>query len=526
MSLKKNKYLVLPLVILLTGLYLCPLRIFGPGLSFVPGDLGDARFNNYILEHDYRYFTGAVDHYWDAPLLYPFKNTIAFSDNLLGTAPLYALFRITGNDRETAFQLWLLVLFALNFVCCYWALMKWSKENVLASAGAYIFAFSILLVGNIYNVQTIPRFVVPLVFYWLWKYFNQKELKYFAYLVFGIVYQFYCGIYLGFLLLYALIFFAIAYFIVYRDFSLFKEFKNKKPWIHHGLVLLLAGAVFYPLIHPYMEISKVIAPPLFEEVLPTIPTWRSYFFTSKAPVFWNILSEHGVVIQWFWCHYLFIGAMPWIAVILIPFILLSKRTGSSAKKFISFLGLGLFMCLICCLNIEEFSIYRFFYQIPGFSSMRSMNRVINTEVFFFILVLVFVFNEIRNYSRIMKVIVWCIPLLVVLDNLINPAEIIRYTKKDAQNRIVVLKQELEAKYDKKHVAIAYMLDSTKNVDMIALHLDVMLATQELGIACVNGYSGHHPGEYNQFFEQTSIEALTKWCAYNQVNPAIIQQIKR
>ena len=80
-----NKYLplLLPLAMLCAGLYLVPLSIYGPDFSKVPGDLGDARFNNYILEHDYKYFTGKVDHYWDAPFMYPYKNVIAFSDNLL-----------------------------------------------------------------------------------------------------------------------------------------------------------------------------------------------------------------------------------------------------------------------------------------------------------------------------------------------------------------------------------------------------------------------------------------------------------
>jgi len=223
-----NKFIsyLLPLALLCIGLYLTPLNIYGPDFSKVPGDFGDARFNNYILEHDFKYFTGKVDKYWDAPFMYPYNNVIAFSDNLLGSAPIYSAFRLIGYDRETAFQFWLLALFILNFVCCYLALNKWSKNSVLSSVGAYIFSFSILLVGNIYNVQTVPRFMVPLVFYWSWQYFNKKEIKYFLYVGLGVVFQFYCAIYLGFLLLYALLFLLIAYVTVYRDFTLFNQFKE------------------------------------------------------------------------------------------------------------------------------------------------------------------------------------------------------------------------------------------------------------------------------------------------------------
>ena len=43
---------------LLVGLALVPLQVMGPSLRRVPGDLVDARFNNYVLEHGYRWLTG------------------------------------------------------------------------------------------------------------------------------------------------------------------------------------------------------------------------------------------------------------------------------------------------------------------------------------------------------------------------------------------------------------------------------------------------------------------------------------
>ena len=65
----------------------------GYDFSRVPGDLGDARFNNYVLEHFYQWISGTVQGYWNAAFFYPYSGTMAFSDTLLGSAPLYALFR-------------------------------------------------------------------------------------------------------------------------------------------------------------------------------------------------------------------------------------------------------------------------------------------------------------------------------------------------------------------------------------------------------------------------------------------------
>ena len=107
---------VIPFLLLLVGLYFMPIAVFESNLSKMPGDLGDTRFNNYILEHGHKYLTGKIDNYWDAPFLYPYKNVTALSDNLLGTLPIYSFFRGIGADRETAFQFWLLTLFTLNFI--------------------------------------------------------------------------------------------------------------------------------------------------------------------------------------------------------------------------------------------------------------------------------------------------------------------------------------------------------------------------------------------------------------------------
>ncbi len=39
------------------GLYFMPIAVFESNLSKMPGDLGDTRFNNYILEHGHKYLT-------------------------------------------------------------------------------------------------------------------------------------------------------------------------------------------------------------------------------------------------------------------------------------------------------------------------------------------------------------------------------------------------------------------------------------------------------------------------------------
>lgn len=515
---------LIPFLLLTAGLYLVPLNIFGYDLSKIPGDLGDARFNNYILEHGYRYMRGDIPSFWNGPFMYPFQNVIALSDNLLGTMPLYALLRSFGFDRETAFQLWFIALFVLNFICCYWALVRWSGSVVLSATGAYIFTFSIFILGHIYNVQVFPRFMVPLVLYWTWKYFSEKQVKYFLFLSLGIVYQFYCGIYLGFMLIYVLMFLIVACLLFYRDKSFFLQFKNTKILLRHIGIAVLSIIILAPLMLPYLEISHKMGMRSFDEAFFTIPTLRSYFFTTSAPVLWNALSTHAIdKLPYWWCHFLFTGALPWVGIFSIPFFLFSKKIDTSKKKFLLFLTLALFLCFVFSLNINGFSLYRYIFMLPGFSSMRAINRIINTEILLFIIILVYSFLELSNRYVLVKYIVFMFPLLIIVDNLINPNEVKRFEKTDSQKRIALVSRHIQEQYNKNYTAIAYTVTSLPGTE-VETNLNVMLASQELGIPCVNAYTGSYPETFYPLLGDIDNNKLQVWCKENGIDEKRIQSI--
>lgn len=526
MDFKNSKKIVpyfLPFLLLVAGIYLFPLKFLETDFSKIPGDLGDARFNNYILEHGHKYLTGKVEKYWDAPFMYPFKNVIAFSDNLLGTVPIYSVFRLSGADRETAFQFWFLAMFALNFICCFWALNKWSGNIILSSAGAYIFAFSIFNLGQINHAQVFPRFIIPLIFYWSWKFLSGKELKYLLFTSLGIVYQFYCGIYLGFLLLYVLMFFFIAWFIVYRDWQFFARVRRLKTLGYSLLIIITSMVLLIPLMMPYINISQITGMRNFEEIIDTVPRLQSYFFSSPASLLWNFLYERGAdsFPSW-WYHSLFPGALPWLGIFAIPFVFISGKIGAAEKKFIAFISLGFFLSFIFCLNLKEFTLYRIIFELPGFSSMRSIDRIINVEIIYFILIFVFVFKEFSLRNKIWKVIAASFSLLIIVDNLINPlSESGRFAKLDSQRKIWEIEENIKQQYDGQHMAFAFMpvnmygeTNEAINGKLIETHLNVMLAAQELNIPCVNAYSGYSPKNFPQFFHYTDDESLRFWCMYN------------
>jgi hypothetical protein len=518
------KNTLIPFVLLLCGLYLVPISIFELDFSKIPGDFGDARFNNYILEHGFQYLIGNVSSYWDAPFMYPYKNSISFSDNLLGTMPIYSIYRLLDFSRETAFQLWLVTLFILNYVCTYWVLKKWSDHIILSTVGAYIFSFSILLVGNIYNVQTMPRFIVPFLFYWTWLYLKEKNIINLYKLGFGLVFQFYCGIYLGFFTFYVLMFLTLGYFLISKDKAFFLQFLQKTTILKTVFAILFPSVLLLPLMLPYFENSKIIGMRSFEEVVDTIPTIQSYFFTSKEPMLWQFLSEHGTKIKLFWCHFLFIGALPWLAVIISPIVLFSKEVSKSKKQIILTLIVGLFLSMFFSMNFNSWTPYKLIYQLPGFSSMRSINRVINTEVLFFILLLVFVFKELLSIKKWVKQFILVLPILVVFDNLIYPQNIMRFDKQESINEINSVKKSIIQQNTKHLPVIVYLPLKNIGGQNIGIHLNVMLASQELGLSCVNAYTGSTPKGYDGFWKKMDDFTYRQWLEINHINPQNVQII--
>ena len=63
------------------------LPTLGRSFQTIPGDGGDMRLVNYVLEHSHQYFSGRVEQFWNASFFYPHPNVLVLSENQVGAAP-------------------------------------------------------------------------------------------------------------------------------------------------------------------------------------------------------------------------------------------------------------------------------------------------------------------------------------------------------------------------------------------------------------------------------------------------------
>ncbi len=159
------------------GLVLVFYPIFVSGFRLTHGGLGDARLVNYTLEHGYRWVTQMPGHesFWDPPIFYPYRNVSAFTEVQLGVGPFYWVWRLMGLAPDTSFQLWMLTVWALNFLAAYLLFRRgFGFRPVASAAGAFFLAFGTTLQAHFTHPQLIPLFYVLLAFLALLRLFDDS----------------------------------------------------------------------------------------------------------------------------------------------------------------------------------------------------------------------------------------------------------------------------------------------------------------------------------------------------------------
>lgn len=504
---------------LVVGLVFFTLNITGFGLEYFPGDMGDGRLNLYFLEHAHQFFTGKTSSFWDAPFMFPEKNVIAYSDNLLGSAPIYSTFRLLGFDTYRSYQLWFVALSALNYISAFYFLKYVFKNRYAAVLGALIFAFSLALQSQLTHAQTFPRFAIPLAFLMAVKFGEELSPKYFFLTLFFVVYQIYCGIYLGFMLA-----IPIAMHLLINILKTF--FSNKRhifslPWFGritvYGLVNL---GLLLPLILPYLERKIPSDADYFQKISHTIPTIKSHIFSQEGSLIWDFLSNIAKHYPAWYDHQIFAGGIATICLLVGFYWLISylvqrkfRTTPLSVPLMLTITGL---LTFVLYLRINDTTAYIALYYLPGFSSMRSMTRIINIELLFFAFATAWVFSKLYLRNIKPKVLLFLVGLaLIVADNYF-------YTEWRSYKTSITVAKERTAAMEPVFASLPMgSIVSYEPLEMNSLpvfyQLDAMLTAQKFGLKTVNAYTAKYPKRYIQYRNNLDEASRNYWLHGNEID---------
>ncbi len=514
------------IVIFVIGFNIAFIRLFQSDYSRIPGDLGDSRLNNYFLEHGYQFVTGKTASFWDAPFMFPDKQALTWSDNHLGTLPIYVLGRWIGLDRETSYQFWISVIVLLNFISVAYCFYKLKFRTELISIGAYLFTFSIIAVSKIGHSQLLATFYIPWIYYCAFQFYRKFEIRYLFYSALFIELQFYCSIYLGFLSFIPLLFIVTLIIILKWRIILYniKAYKFNIQIVLWPLALLI---FILPLAWPYYQRSLDTGYKDYDSVIPLLLSFRNFIMPADGMMLWKKLEFFNHNVDVFWEKQLFVG----LTITGLFFIYFVNRIigtfRSRSWNFILFSTIILSILLMVNWG-NGFSFYKYFREIPGFSSMRPIGRIIIPLLFLGIwlsLILIRKFNI--KYGFELKLF---IPLFIfiVLDQSLNKSSCISrsHSKVESRQGIDSLVQKIklaQTQSSKNYLAVAYMPDVKKNA--VELQIQAALAAQECQIPSVNGYSSSCRGEFGRFWDNYDTASLKIWLDYSNVKIEDILIIK-
>jgi hypothetical protein len=128
----------------------------------LPGDLGDPLLNTWILGWDADRLRHGLVGLWNAPIFFPYRNTLAFSEHLLGIAvPVAPITWLTGRPF-VAYNVAFVASFALAGIAM-WRLARrlTGRDDAAILAGA-IYAFAPVRLGQIGHLQVLMSGWMPL----------------------------------------------------------------------------------------------------------------------------------------------------------------------------------------------------------------------------------------------------------------------------------------------------------------------------------------------------------------------------
>ena len=485
---KSLGYLPYLLLTVVVGVYLFSFI----GFDGIFGDLGDARLNNYFLEHGYQFIAGNHASFWSPAFFYPSEYVMAYSDNHMGTLPFYAFFRLLGFSIESSFQFWIFVIFLLNALVCY-GVLRFFGFNVAGSiAGALLFALAAPVMLKTNHIQLMPRFMVPVVFYVGVRFVESLDAKYFYIFCAALVYQFYIGIYIGFFILMGLVLlapFVIAY--IFKNHNLSAFFAPKclaKLFFTCSVSLGLLFALFYPYV--LQSVSSGGRP--WAEIASMLPRIESWFYTSGS--FFGVFNRLGTDLPMQHEHMMFLGLVPYALYAMGLVFYIKKPSlscGSDISVFASLLLVPMFA--IFTLSIYDWSLYGYtFYLIPGFDAIRAVSRVVVFLVFLFSVLVAYVFTQISQSNLNNYIKFGAISAIFMLGCFEQYRPYLStYSKPQAQQRYHDIYNQIKSlDYD-----VLYLSSPVPNPAFYMTELDAMYVLLISTKPTINGYSGNKPPLY-------------------------------
>ena len=218
--------------------------------SAIIGDYVDSFLNTWIIAWGIRKITrGEWSSLFDANIFFPYKNTLAYSEHLLGVALTAIPIQLGFDDPLVTFNVSVLISFVLTAMGMYLLVWYLTGNGYAAFFSGLLFSFFPWRMAHIAHLQLLSAQWLPLTFLFLHK--STKTFSYGSLLGAALFFilQFYsCGYYGLFLALFVVVFMILTL----RE----AETGRYRLLGRFGLFFLISFPMILPAYLPYWKLKK------------------------------------------------------------------------------------------------------------------------------------------------------------------------------------------------------------------------------------------------------------------------------
>jgi hypothetical protein len=486
---KQYQAVLFTLILGLVGLFQSFYPTILSGFTRLQSDLGDTRFNHYLLEHSFQWIAGSSLHssLWDPPFFFPASNVLAYSDILLGVAPTYWALRLINFSPIPAFQIWMIIQQVLTYTLAIVFLRRLLSCSWAASAlGAYLITFGNPRLAQIGRHQLLPLYFLlgaPISLVEVWR-SDSKTHRWFwtvvggACLVLQMITAFY---YVWFAGLVTLVLIVVAFLLPSTRQELLTFMK--RGWAEILLILAICALTVMPVVARYLSVVSEVGMRDFSEVVVGVPQLSHLFFTGTKNYLWGWLDAFGsgqlTQEKQLGIGFVSLGAVC-LGLLVIP-----------VKRFQVLVCLSLFLLVLITFELPNgFIALEYLHRfLPGTGAIRAPGRII----FIFLILYGIALACLTDYLLKEKISYSLCCILVCLIVAEQSRSLSSYGFRQNNKTIASLVKAIE----KGESCNSFLLvQEGTHFPSLKYQLDAMWAGLKAGLPTVNGYSGNSPANWN------------------------------
>ena len=491
--LDKSSNILFPALLLLCGIALCLLQSGLSGFIEIPGDLGDTRFNNYLLEYSYNWISNSTldNNFWNAPFYFPQPNVIAYSDTLLGVAPIYWVFRFLGLNVAHSLLCWIAAVGILNFVCAM-ALFRNlpGVTNNGAALGAFLFSFASSRLSHFSHIQLLPQFYAVLALLFFYKALIHRNSCFLylqiAALSFGL--QCYSSFYLSWFTAFVFCLSLLLILTVSKFRTFILDFA-KANWFAILACLATLALISTPLAIQYLSAGRTLGLRSPQEVISFTPALPSLLYHGPAHLLYSSIFSSYRDTYGSHEHQFGFGVFS-LLLALAGLLALKDR----ALRYVALCTIAICFLLTVKLPYNTSSAWIYLSDwIPAAEAIRAIGRI------HLVLLMIWGFGIASIASKLSSLLPnkvmlnFCMSLLTLTLVTEQARRHTSYSWVEAQKPLAILSDAISAAPD--NCKTFFYASTGGKLSPWKYHLDMMWAGLQSNAAVINGYSGNSPPDW-------------------------------